>query len=161
MEASTSSMTAWSAISSISWGRKPMRRSLRALISPAVEGHLSHDEAQQRGLARPVGAHQADPHARLDVQTGAVEDAWVPKDLEMSVRCSIRRVGYQRRGGSGDSDSRADAPDCAARRGPAGPPVGIAGYNRSQKRLLLEGSTSPASAAAVRRRSMASSPSTP
>ena len=50
-----------------------MRRSLRALISPAVERHLAHDEAKQRRLAGAVGADEADPHAGLDMQAGLVE----------------------------------------------------------------------------------------
>ena len=40
----------------------------------AVERHLPHDEAEQRGLAGAVGPDQPDAHARLDVQAGLVEE---------------------------------------------------------------------------------------
>ena len=44
----------------------------RADLAP-VKRHLAHDKTEERGLAGPVRADKADPHARLDMQARLVE----------------------------------------------------------------------------------------
>ena len=40
----------------------------------AIERHIPHDEAKQRGLAGAVGADKPDPHAGFHMKAGLVED---------------------------------------------------------------------------------------